>query len=342
MKILGIETSCDDTSVAIYDDYFGLIKQYTVHQFQIHEYFGGIVPELAARFHLTSLVQIFRKIFKYDISRKNRNFFFSQLDAISYTAGPGLIGSLLVGATFGHSLADSMKIPCIMINHIEGHLLSGMINQKNPIFPFIALLVSGGNTQLIYAKKLGEYIVLGKSLDDAVGHVFDYIGKCLGLSYPGGKKLSYLARFGRSGRYLFPRPMIYSNCLNFSFSGLKTCVKNIISNSNKTFQNKADIAKSFEEAVFDVLVHKCKKALIKMNLNNLVICGGVSANNVLKKKMLKLVKLYNWNLFFPEKQFCTDNAAMIAYAGYLRYKFFLHKNISSIFVNPKWFINNFK
>lgn len=342
MKILGIETSCDDTSVAIYDDCFGLVKLYTINQSRIHKNFGGIVPELAARFHLDYLVRIFKRIFKYDISSKNRNFFFSHLDAISYTAGPGLTGSLLVGATFSHSLANSMNIPCIMINHIEGHLLSSMINWKKPIFPFIALLVSGGNTQLIYVKKLGKYIILGKSLDDSVGHVFDYIARCLGLSYPGGNKLSYLARSGRLGRYFFPRPMINSTCLNFSFSGLKTCVKRIINNSIKTYQNKADIAKSFEEAVFDVLVHKCKKALIKIGLKNLVICGGVSANDVLKDKMIKLVKLHNWNLFFPEKQFCTDNAAMIAYAGSLRYKLFLYKNISSIFINPKWLINNFK
>lgn len=339
MKILGIETSCDDTSVAVYDSNFGLIQCHTINQFKIHKNYGGIVPELAARFHLIYLNRLVKKIF-LNLEYIGFNFFFKQkIDAIAYTAGPGLVGSLLIGSLFSRSLALSLNIPCIMINHIEGHLLSSMINMKNPIFPFISLLVSGGNTQLIYAESFGKYIILGKSLDDAVGNVFDYIGKYLNLSYPSAEHLSTLAQFGKSGKYFFPRPMINKDYLNFSFSGLKTYTKNIIDNSEKTFQNKADIAKSFEEAIVDTLVIKCKAAIKYTGINRLVVCGGVSANNLLRKKLTNLIYSSKGKIFFPDKQFCTDNAAMIAYVGYLRYKIFGYKCIYSDTIFSKWSID---
>lgn len=339
MKILGIETSCDDTSIAIYDDQLGIVFHKTWNQTKIHSKFGGIVPELAARCHLSQLnyliKQIFFRLSNYNIKNLKNNI----IDGIAYTAGPGLVGSLLIGATVAKCLAFSLGIPCLSINHLEGHILSAMIGQKLPIFPFIALLVSGGNTQLIYAKSLGKYKILGKTLDKAVGNVFDYIAKLLGLGFPGGKKLSALAQYGVLGKYMFPRPMTKNCNLDFSFSGLQTHTEKLIYNSKQTFQEKANLARGFEDAIIDTLIIKCKYAIKKTKINSLVICGGVSVNSQLRKKFFSLIKKDCKNVYFPHKKFCTDNAAMIAYVGYLRYKLGLYSSNFSIQVYPNWLIN---
>lgn len=341
MRILGIETSCDDTSVAVYDDKLGIIIHKTWNQNKIHSKFGGVVPELAARCHMTQLNYLITQVF-LELSNNNiKNFNIYNVDAIAYTAGPGLISSLLVGATVAKTLAFSLRIPCILVNHLEGHILSSMIGMNVPYFPFIALLVSGGNTQLIYAKELGKYTILGKTLDNAVGNVIDYVAKLLGLGYPGGKKLSQLAKYGVfSKQYNFPRPMTKYINLNFSFSGLKTYTKNIIYSKLHTFQQKANIAKAFEEAIIDTLIIKCRYAIQKTKLNSLVLCGGVSANSILRYRLHSLMKKNNGKLFISEKKFCTDNAAMIAYVGFLRYKLGLYSSKFSIQVFPNWLINN--
>ncbi|WP_075432391.1 tRNA (adenosine(37)-N6)-threonylcarbamoyltransferase complex transferase subunit TsaD [Buchnera aphidicola] len=339
MKILGIETSCDDTSVAIYDDQLGIIFHKTWNQTKIHSKFGGVVPELAARCHLSQLnyliKEIFLELFNYNIKKLKNNI----IDAIAYTAGPGLVSSLLVGATVGCSLAFSLGIPYIPVNHIEGHLLSPMINKKFPVFPFIALLISGGNTQLIHAVSLGQYKILGQTVDNAVGNVFDYIAKLLGLGFPGGKQLSLLAQYGIYKKYIFPRPMTKYYNLNFSFSGLQTHTEQVFYKSTKTFQEKANISRAFEEAIIDTLIIKSQYAIKKIKLNSLVVCGGVSANTTLRKKFNSVMKRNNGKIYFSEKKFSTDNAAMIAYVGYLRYKLGLYSTDLSIQVYPNWLIN---
>ncbi|VFP79052.1 tRNA (adenosine(37)-N6)-threonylcarbamoyltransferase complex transferase subunit TsaD [Buchnera aphidicola] len=340
MRILGIETSCDDTSVAIYDQKIGLVFHSTLNQNKVHAEFSGIVPELAARSHLNQLIFLIKKIFSQHFTDKNfitkKNIF----DAIAYTIGPGFSGSLLVGSTIALSLSLSLNIPSISVNHLEGHLLSVMLNHTNNIFPFLALLVSGANTQLISSHKFGQYTILGETLDDSVGNVFDYIAKLLGLGYPGGKKLSDLAKHGQSGKYFFPRPMTKYSNLNFSFSGLKTHVKNIILNNPNLLQERFNIAKSFEEAIVDTLVVKCKLAIQKTNLKNLLVCGGVSSNHLLRKKLKNLVESNQGKCFFPKKIFCTDNAAMIAYVGFLKYNSNIYSCHNSIRVFPDLLIND--
>ncbi|VFP87845.1 tRNA N6-adenosine threonylcarbamoyltransferase [Buchnera aphidicola (Cinara piceae)] len=340
MRILGIETSCDDTSVAIYDEKIGLIFHSTLNQNKIHSKFNGIVPELAARSHLSQLIFLIKKIFSKYLINMNVTFKKNIFDAIAYTVGPGFSGSLLVGATIAFSLSLSLDIPIIPVNHLEGHLFSVMLNRTNQIFPFLALLVSGANTQLISAYSFGRYTILGKTLDDSVGHVFDYIAKLLGLGYPGGKKLSDLAKYGQSGKYVFPRPMTRHANLDFSFSGLKTHVKNIILNNSDLYQEKCNIAKAFEEAIIDTLLIKCKLAIQKTNFKNFLVCGGVSANDLLRKKLKNLVESNQGKCFFPEKVFCTDNAAMIAYVGFLKYNLGLFSFHKSIKVYPDLLIND--
>ncbi|CUR53022.1 tRNA (adenosine(37)-N6)-threonylcarbamoyltransferase complex transferase subunit TsaD [Buchnera aphidicola] len=339
MRVLGIETSCDDTSVAIYDNKHGLIYDKTLNQDIVHSCFGGVVPELAARSHINQLIFLIQKSIKklqYHV-RYNKNK--KIVDLIAYTAGPGLIGSLLVGATMGCTLSCSWNIPCIGVNHLEGHIFSVMLQKNKPTFPFLSLLVSGGNTQLIYVFEIGKYKILGETLDDAVGNVFDKVAQQLNLKYPGGPKLSQLAKFGKKSNYYFPRPMIKSLNFNFSFSGLRTYTENIIKTSQKTFQNQANIAKAFEDAAIETLVLKCKYALKKTGLNTLVVCGGVSSNLVLRYQLKKLMSSLYGNIFFAKKKFCTDNAAMIAYTGYLKSKKYHSFVSNSIFVNPKWTIS---
>ncbi|WP_343126576.1 tRNA (adenosine(37)-N6)-threonylcarbamoyltransferase complex transferase subunit TsaD [Buchnera aphidicola] len=337
MRVLGIETSCDDTSVAIYDDKLGIIFDKTLNQDLIHSKYGGVVPELAARAHINQLTFLIKKsISKIQFFNKKKKFKKKNIDAISYTAGPGLIGSLLVGATMGCTLSCVWGIPCIPINHLEGHIFSVMLNKIHPSFPFIVLLVSGGNTQLIRVNGIGEYLILGKTIDVAVGNVFDKIANKLDLKYPGGEKLSKLASFGQNNQYYFPRPMITPMNLNFSFSGLRTYTERIIKNSSKTFQNQANIAKAFEDAVVDTLVLKCSYAIKKTNIKTLIVCGGVSSNVLLRKKLKILLKNLNGHFFFSKKKFCTDNAAMIAYTGFLKFQKYKYSVASSILVNSKW------
>ncbi|QCI24170.1 tRNA (adenosine(37)-N6)-threonylcarbamoyltransferase complex transferase subunit TsaD [Buchnera aphidicola (Muscaphis stroyani)] len=331
MKVLGIETSCDDTGVSIYDSKEGLLINELKNQNKLNFNFGGIVPEIASREHMKKMVDLIEKIF---IKKK----FMNKIDLISYTAGPGLVSSLLVGATFACSLALSLNLPIIPVNHMEAHLLSPMLENKSIKFPFIGLLVSGKHTQLIGAHKLGKYELLGNSLDDAAGEAFDKTAKLLGLKYPGGPNLSRLACRGLRNKFHFPRPMINHASLNFSFSGLKTHAAKIINNNFLNIQDKANIARAFEDAVIDILLIKTKKALQKKKWKRLVIAGGVSANMVLRKNAEIMMKnFFNGEVFYAHPKFCTDNGAMIAYLGLLRNK---ESKIcqSEILVKPNWSI----
>lgn len=331
MKVLGIETSCDDTGLAIYDNVEGLLIHELYNQKKIHVNYGGVVPELASRAHSKQIVFLIDKIFKQkkiDIKK--------DIDLIAYTAGPGLVGSLLVGATFACAVGFSLNIPVLPVNHMEAHLLSPMLQCKSIKFPFIGLLVSGKHTQIIAAYKLGRYEILGNSLDDAAGEAFDKVSKLLGLKYPNGKELSNFALKGVQSDLCFPRPMKNHANLNFSFSGLKTFTANIIKNNLLNTQQKANIAKAFEDAVIDVLLMKTKKALFQKGWNNLVIAGGVSANKLLRQRSeIMMKKVFNGTVFYPALEFCTDNAAMIAYVGSLYHK---KSNFSSleILIKPKW------
>ncbi|AEO07884.1 tRNA (adenosine(37)-N6)-threonylcarbamoyltransferase complex transferase subunit TsaD [Buchnera aphidicola] len=333
MKILGIETSCDDTGVAIYDSKKGLLINKIYNQKKINNIYGGIIPELASREHMQAIILLLRKIFKkYNVSQ--------EIDLIAYTAGPGLVGSLLVGATFACTLGLSLNIPVLPVNHMEAHLLSPMLNFKSIKFPFIGLLVSGKHTEIIAAYKFGEYEILGNCLDDAVGEAFDKTAKLLGLTYPGGPELSNLARKGIKNILYFPRPMIHHASLNFSFSGLKTFAAQVIKRCNQSIQEKANIARAFEDAVIDILLIKTKKALKIKKWNRLIIAGGVSANFCLRKKAKDMIqKYFNGEVFFSDLQYCTDNGAMIAQIGYMRAKEANNPQLE-ILVKPKWSISD--
>ncbi|WP_284443247.1 tRNA (adenosine(37)-N6)-threonylcarbamoyltransferase complex transferase subunit TsaD [Buchnera aphidicola] len=333
MRVLGIETSCDDTGIAIYDSKKGLLINEVYNQRNLHNIYGGVVPELASREHMTAMIFLLKKIFK------NKSIT-ECIDIIAYTAGPGLVGSLLVGATFACSLGLSLNKPVLPVHHMEAHLLSPMLNFKSIKFPFIALLVSGKHTQIIGAYKFGKYEILGNCLDDAAGEAFDKTAKLLGLKYPGGAELSKLACNGIEDYCYFPRPMIHHPSLNFSFSGLKTFAAQKINKCNQSIQEKANIARAFENAVIDVLLIKTKKALKKQKWKRLVIAGGVSANHNLREKSKKMVKKYfNGKVFYSSPEFCTDNGAMIAYLGFLRQKEAKNPQLE-ILVKPKWSIND--
>lgn len=332
MKILGIETSCDDTGIAVYDSKYGLLINKLFSQSFIHNKYGGVVPEIAAREHVLSISNLINKVLK-----STNKFNINSINAIAYTSGPGLVGSLLVGATFGTALAYSLGIPTILVNHMEAHLLSVMMEKKCPIFPFLALLVSGKHTELIYAHKIGKYTLLGKSIDDSAGEAFDKIAKYLNLKYPGGPEISKIAKFGVLNKYFFPRPMINKNNLNFSFSGLKTSVINFIKKKNNiNFQFQADVSNAFEQSVTDILVNKCEKAIKITNINRLVISGGVSSNQELRKKLKNMIRKYNGEVFLVKPEFCTDNGAMIAYVGMLKYQCNKIQSNLNVIVNPKW------
>ncbi|QCI19186.1 tRNA (adenosine(37)-N6)-threonylcarbamoyltransferase complex transferase subunit TsaD [Buchnera aphidicola] len=331
MRILGIETSCDDTGIAIFDEKNGLITNQLNSQSQLNIKYGGIIPELAARKHLNNIIPLIR-LALYDINNE-----ISTISAIAYTAGPGLIGSLLVGATIGSSLAYSWNIPVIPINHMEAHLLTFMMKKFfNSIeFPFIGLLVSGKHTQIINAISMTNYKIIGTSMDDAAGEALDKTALLLGINPPGGAQLSKLAEKSTNTKFVFPRPMIHHPNLNFSFSGLKTHAKKIIQNNKLNSKIKSDIARSFEDAIIDVLVFKCKKALIQTGYKRLVIAGGVSSNLKLRrelKKMLKTCDLHG-KLYYADPKFCTDNGAMISYLGFLKFK-------KGIFTSPKIQVNS--
>ena len=329
MLILGIETSCDDTAVALYDTDRGLINHLIYSQVSLNELFGGVVPELAARDHGAKIIPLIRQLLKIS------NITFQDLEGIAYTAGPGLIGAVLVGASVGRSLAFALNIPSVGVHHMEGHLLAPMLETPSPMFPFIALLISGGHTILVEVKALGEYRILGESIDDAVGEAFDKTAKLLGLGYPGGPALSALAEQGRASEFEFPRPMINRPGLDFSFSGLKTSVSTAWEHSDQSETTKANIAYAFEEAIVSTLEIKCRRAMETTGLKTLVISGGVSANKRLRRQFKLFSESDNIDIFFPRSEFSTDNAAMIAYAGAQR---LLRGECEplNIKVQPKW------
>ena len=328
MYVLGIETSCDETGVAIYHPQKGLINHVLHSQIIMHSEYGGVVPELASRDHIRKLVPLINQTLSESNLQK------TDINAIAYTAGPGLIGALLVGAATAQSLAWTWQIPAIAVHHMEGHLLAPMLEENAPEFPFIALLISGGHTLLVKVEAIGKYELLGQSLDDAAGEAFDKTAKMLELDYPGGPKLSALAIQGQAS-IKFPRPMTDRPGLDFSFSGLKTFALNTINASNKTFQEKADIAASFQEAVADTLAIKCKRALQQTGLKRLVVAGGVSANQQIRSCLSEMVIKEQADIYFPRPEFCTDNGAMIAYAGYQRLVSGVNLGLD-IYARPRW------
>ncbi|MEE9351809.1 MAG: tRNA (adenosine(37)-N6)-threonylcarbamoyltransferase complex transferase subunit TsaD [Thiotrichaceae bacterium] len=310
MLVLGIESSCDESGVALYDTDKGLLAHELYSQVELHAEYGGVVPELASRDHIRKITPLIKSILA------SKDLSLADLDGIGYTAGPGLIGALLVGASIGRSLAWGLGIPAVAVHHMEGHLLAPMLEETQPEFPFVALLVSGGHTMLVEVKSIGDYTILGESLDDAAGEAFDKTAKMLGLGYPGGPVLAALAEEGKAGIYKFPRPMVDRPGLDFSFSGLKTFTMNTWNKSEKTQQDKANIARAFQDAVVDTLFIKCRRALEQTGCTNLVIAGGVGANKHLREKLATLKA----KVSFPRLEFCTDNGAMIAYAGAMRLK----------------------
>ena len=334
MRILGIETSCDETGVAIYDEEKGLIANQLHTQIALHADYGGVVPELASRDHIRKLAPLLQA------ALQEANLTPKDIDGIAYTSGPGLVGALLVGSTVARSLAYAWNIPAIGVHHMEGHLLAPMLEENPPHFPFVALLVSGGHTQLVRVDGVGRYELLGESIDDAAGEAFDKTAKLLGLDYPGGAALARLALKGTPNRFAFPRPMTDRPGLDFSFSGLKTFAANTLhqvmqEEGELTEQSKADIAYAFQEAVVDTLAIKCKRALKQTGLKRLVIAGGVSANKQLRQTLAELMQQFGGEVFYPQPQFCTDNGAMIAYAGFLRLKQGQQQDLA-IEVRPRW------
>lgn len=335
MLVLGIETSCDDTGVAIYEGgnatsgARGLLAHQLYSQL-VHVEYGGIVPELASRDHIRKLLPLIDAVITEAKIERN------EIGGIAYTAGPGLAGALLVGASLARSLAWAWGIPALGVHHMEGHLLSPMLEANPPAIPFLALLVSGGHTLLADVRKLGEYKILGQSLDDAVGEAFDKTAKILGLDYPGGPAISTLAKNGTPNRFRFPRPMLDRPGLDFSFSGLKTAVATEVDSQADDEQTRADIAHAFQEAAVDTLVRKCKRALEQTGHKQLVIAGGVSANQLLRSRLGEMVKNFGAELYFPRAEFCTDNGAMIAYAGTLRILAGQKEQGTGFAVYPRW------
>ena len=313
MLILGLETSCDETGVAVFDSERGLLSHRLYSQIAVHAEYGGVVPELASRDHVRKALPLINE------ALAEAGYSVQDLDGIAYTQGPGLVGALLVGASLGRSLAWGLDIPAVGVHHMEGHLLAPMLEEERPDFPFVALLVSGGHTQLVHVAGIGEYTLLGESLDDAAGEAFDKAAKMMGLPYPGGPELSKLAESGDAKRFEFPRPMTNRPGLDFSFSGLKTAVRTTILNEAVdgvlAEQTKADISACFQAAVVDTLALKCKRALKQTGLNNLIIAGGVGANKQLRQQLMSMTKKMGGQVFYPRPEFCTDNGAMIAYAG---------------------------
>ncbi|MEL6114541.1 MULTISPECIES: tRNA (adenosine(37)-N6)-threonylcarbamoyltransferase complex transferase subunit TsaD [Photobacterium] len=335
MRILGIETSCDETGVAIYDDEKGLLAHELYSQVKLHADYGGVVPELASRDHVKKTIPLIKQ------ALADAGLTPADLDGVAYTAGPGLVGALLVGATIGRSLAYAWNLPAVAVHHMEGHLLAPMLEDNPPEFPFVALLVSGGHTMMVEVKGIGEYRILGESIDDAAGEAFDKTAKLMGLDYPGGPLLSKLADKGTAGRFTFPRPMTDRPGMDFSFSGLKTFAANTIRGNDDDEQTRADIAYAFQEAVVDTLAIKCKRALKETGFKRLVIAGGVSANKHLRAELAALMEKLGGEVFYPRTEFCTDNGAMIAYAGMQRLK---NQEIMDLSVkaHPRWPIDTLK
>ncbi len=309
MKVLGIESSCDETGVALYDTERGLLGHAIHTQVAMHEAYGGVVPELASRDHIRRLIPLLEKVLAEAACAR------TDIDAIAYTAGPGLAGALLVGASFAEALAMALDVPVLPVHHLEGHLLSPLLAADAPTFPFVALLVSGGHTQLMHVTRVGRYELLGESLDDAAGEAFDKTAKLLGLGYPGGPALARLAESGRAGRFKLPRPMIHSGDLSFSFSGLKTAVLTAVRSRDMTAADKADLAAEFQEAVTEVLASKAVAACRQRRLSSLVVAGGVGANRRLRERLDAAMATIGGRVFYPALDLCTDNGAMIAFAG---------------------------
>jgi N6-L-threonylcarbamoyladenine synthase len=312
MRVLGIESSCDETAVAVYDRTEGLLSHRLFSQVAMHQAYGGVVPELASRDHVRRLLPLVREALAEAGSNR------TSIDAVAYTAGPGLIGALLVGAGFARSLAYAWGKPAVAIHHLEGHLLAPLLEANAPAFPFLALLVSGGHTQLVDVAALGRYRILGETLDDAAGEAFDKTAKMLGLPYPGGAALARLAETGRSGRFVFPRPMLDRPGLTFSFSGLKTAALVALRGRALDDELRADVARGFQEAVVDTLAEKSRRALAATGHRRLVVAGGVGANRQLRERLGLVASESGAELYFPRAEFCTDNGAMIALAGCLR------------------------
>jgi N6-L-threonylcarbamoyladenine synthase len=335
MRILGIETSCDETGVAVYDSAQGLLAHALYSQVELHAEYGGVVPELASRDHVRKLLPLIRQLFEQG------GITADSLDGVAFTAGPGLVGALMVGASVGRSLAWSWDIPAVKVHHMEGHLLAPMLEARPPAFPFVAMLVSGGHTQLVEVEGVGRYRLLGDSLDDAAGEAFDKTAKLLGLPYPGGPELARLAEQGDPARYTFPRPMTDRPGLDFSFSGLKTFALNTLQEAREREgdplprQTLADIARAFEDAVVETLVIKCRRAVRETSVARLVMAGGVSANRRLRQRIGEMMKKERGEAFYPRLEFCTDNGAMIAFAGCQRLLAGLSDPLA-IEVMPRW------
>ncbi|WP_049752802.1 tRNA (adenosine(37)-N6)-threonylcarbamoyltransferase complex transferase subunit TsaD [Candidatus Ruthturnera calyptogenae] len=324
---LGIESSCDETGIGLYHSELGLIGHELFSSVKIHAEYGGVVPELASRDHIQRVLPLIKAVLA-DVK-----FTLQDLSGIAYTAGPGLAGALLVGCAVAKSLAWSLDIPSLAVHHMEGHLLTPLLEESQPEFPFVALLVSGGHTMLIDVKAIGQYKILGESLDDAVGEAFDKTAKILGLGYPGGPALAMLAEQGNYGAFKFPCPMVGRPGLDFSFSGLKTFVRNTFA---KYPSKKEDIAKAFEVATTQTLMIKCRRALEQTKYATLVVAGGVSANLSLRKKLNQMGQKLDVNVFYPRQEFCTDNGAMIALVGYFRLSHGQHDTHHEINIKPRW------
>ena len=333
MKILGIESSCDETGIAIYDTEQGLIADQLYSQIELHAEYGGVVPELASRDHVRKIVPLIRQ------TCAEAGLSLKDLDGVAYTAGPGLVGALLVGACVGKSLAWALDLPAVEVHHMEGHLMAPLLEEDQPEFPFLCLLVSGGHTLLVDVQGLGDYTILGDTLDDAAGEAFDKTAKLLGLPYPGGRYIAELAERGDATRFQFPRPMMNRPGLQFSFSGLKTHTRvtwEQHQDEPDQGQLKADIAACFQLAVIDTLSKKCLRAIKQTGHSSLVISGGVSANTLLREQLHKMGQKHRFKSYFPSLEYCTDNGAMIAVAGAMR---FMHKNPeqhSQIRAFPRW------
>ncbi len=333
MLVLGIESSCDETGIALYDSEAGLLSHALHSQVAMHAEYGGVVPELASRDHIRRVVPLLREA----LARSGRQL--AEVDAVAYTRGPGLSGALLVGCAFAEALALAIGKPTIPVHHLEGHLLSPLLSSTPPTFPFVALLVSGGHTQLMRVTGVGEYELLGETLDDAAGEAFDKSAKMLGLPYPGGALLSKLAEQGDPEKYSLPRPMLHSGDLSFSFSGLKTAVLTLVREQGEVLSDefKADAARAFQEAIVEVLVKKSLKAMKQTGLKQLVVAGGVGANKQLRSTLDREAKRKQFRVYYPELEFCTDNGAMIALAGCLRLQSGTpSKPAGSFAVQPRW------
>jgi N6-L-threonylcarbamoyladenine synthase len=330
MLVLGIETSCDETGVALYHGERGLLAHALHSQVAMHAEYGGVVPELASRDHIRRVLPLTRTVLAEAGCTLN------DLDAIAYTQGPGLAGALLVGASVGAALGFALNIPAIGVHHLEGHLLAPLLEPDPPAFPFVALLVSGGHSQLMRVTGVGAYETLGETLDDAAGEAFDKTAKLLGLGYPGGPAISKLAETGVPGRFKLPRPMLHSGDLNFSFSGLKTAVLTLVNNQPRDAQTVADIARAFQDAIVEVLAVKALAALAQTGLKRLVVAGGVGANRQLRDALTARAAKWRYKVYYPKLEFCTDNGAMIAFAGAMRIRHDTRAGDGAFTVRPRW------